>query len=100
MTGSSISRPSDTSGVKRYFDTAFVLKCYVREDGSDAVRALARETVQLATSEFNTSHPLRAADALHCATAAVMGLGTTYSNDRHLLQGAKAFALTAINATR
>lgn len=38
--------------ISRYFDTAFVFKCYVLENDSEAVRMLATETDDLVTSEL------------------------------------------------
>lgn len=35
-----------------YFDTAYLVKCYVDEDGSDAVRELARRSGRIACSEY------------------------------------------------
>ncbi len=143
--------------VKRaYFDTAFVVKCYVWETGSEEVRDFAATVLELVTSElartefaaaihrqrresaltkpqatailaqfdadcadriwtfvpvssttidrvvsiFSTLPPtthLRAADAIHCATAAELGLKHIYSNDKHLLAAAHHFALKAVN---
>ena len=44
-----------------------------------------------------TSTYLRAADALHLATAAEHGFTKIHSNDKHLLQSAHLFGLTPIN---
>ena len=35
-----------------YFDTAYILKCYVKEDGWQAVRALARSRDRIACSVY------------------------------------------------
>ncbi len=35
-----------------YFDTSYLLKCYVNEDGSDEVRALASDSDRIACCEF------------------------------------------------
>ncbi|NNC89381.1 MAG: type II toxin-antitoxin system VapC family toxin [Akkermansiaceae bacterium] len=42
---------------------------------------------------------LRAADALHLATASVAGHRTIYSNDRHLLAAAPLFGLEGVDLT-
>lgn len=139
-----------------YFDTAFVLKCYVSERGSLDVRRAASMADQLVTSDLcraefaaavhrkrrerqltkreaeivleqfardarsrvwefiPVSHAvveracdvlgslpatvmLRSADAIHCATAAELGLSTIYSNDKYLLNGASYFGLRGVN---
>jgi len=143
--------------VKRaYFDTAFVVKCYVRETASEGVRDFAATVAEPATSELArtefaaaihrrrreaaltrsqatamlaqfdadcadriwtfvpisstvinrvvftfstlpiTTH-LRAADAMHCATAPEIGLKHIYSNDNHLVSAAHHCALKAVN---
>lgn len=143
---------------RRYFDTAFVFKCYVLEHGSESVRALATDTDELTTSALSraefaaavhrkrrekalteseaaavvaqfdadcangiwtfiaiadvvlqrvsdafellpTSTALRAADAIHCASAAECGVDRIYSNDRHLLGAASFFKLLGIDVT-
>jgi predicted nucleic acid-binding protein len=142
--------------ISRYLDTAFVVKCYVPEVGSDAVRSLALETDELVTSALTgaefaaavhrkrreyalTQHEaaavmsqfgkdcaegiwtlipvnagillrvttafaslpvsiaLRAADAIHCASAVAYGLDRIYSNDRHLLGAASHFELLGVD---
>ena len=35
-----------------YFDTAYILKCYINETGSEAVRSLANQHEQIACCEF------------------------------------------------
>ncbi len=142
--------------ISRYLDTAFVVKCYVPEIGSETVRSLAAETDELVTSaltraEFAAavhrkrreqaltpretaavmsqfekdcadgvwtlipvnaavlqsvttafaslpmSMALRAADAIHCASAVEYGLDRIYSNDRHLLGAASHFELIGVD---
>lgn len=142
----------------RYLDTAFVFKCYVLENGSEAVRSLATDTDDLVTSELTraefaaavhrnrrekaitrreatavvaqfdadcadgiwtfipvnaailqrvceafaslpVSTALRAADAIHCASAAAYGVDRIYSNDRHLLDASSHFHLVGVNIT-
>lgn len=139
-----------------YFDTAFVVKCYSPEAGSDVVRKFAASASQLSTSElaiaefgsalhravrdkqltaseaaalrqqfrddtadgvwtlipctalvlgavdarFEALPPrvyLRAADAIHLATARLSGFRSIYSNDRHLLAAADAFGVQGID---
>jgi predicted nucleic acid-binding protein len=139
-----------------YFDTAYLLRCYVPEHGADTVRSLAHKTAQLVTSElaraefaaavhrkrrekllsvrdakvvldqFDTdctdrvweflpvgtpvlqrvqaafsslplSTPLRSADAIHLASAFVLGLPQIFSNDRHLLGAAKHFSIAGLD---
>ncbi len=140
----------------RYFDTAYILKLYLCEDGSDDVMRSANESGGLASSglaiselhaalhrtlrekrldrsEFDavlerfhadvelgmwhwlpvsmaihqrvaTTYRglsaavfLRAADAIHLATAAEHGFRQIYSNDRHLLAAAPHFRLRGID---
>jgi predicted nucleic acid-binding protein len=45
-----------------YFDTSYLLKCYVKEAGSEAVRRLASERGQVACCEFGR---LELVSALH-----------------------------------
>jgi len=141
-----------------YFDTAFVVKCYIREVDSEPVRALARETDELITSDLTRaefaaavhrkrregvitpaeaqavlaqfdadcsdrvwtflpvnavvlqrvtsafaslpdSFALRAADAIHCASAAERVLDAIYSNDRQLLGASSHFNLRGVDIT-
>ena len=141
-----------------YFDTAFVVKCYIREAGSERVRALASETDELITSDLTRAEfaaavhrkrregfltlseaqvvfaqfiadcsdrvwtflpvnavvlqrvtsafaslpdsvALRAADAIHCASAAERGLDVIYSNDRQLLGASSNFNLRGVDVT-
>lgn len=140
----------------RYFDTAYILKLYIREDGSEAVMRAANESGGLGSSALALSELhgalhrnmragclgrgefravlrrfdadvaggmwhwlpitmsihrrvatmyrelpspvfLRAADAIHLATASEHGFQSVYSNDRHLLGAAPHFGLTGIN---
>ena len=141
-----------------YLDTAFVFKCYVFENGSEAVRSLATETDDLVTSELTRAEfaaavhrkrrekaltkreatavvaqfdadcadgiwtfipvnaailqrvctgfaslpvttALRAADAIHCASAVEYSLDRIYSNDRHLLDASSHFKLIGVDVT-
>ena len=149
---------SPTRNSVAYFDTAFVVKCYVSEDGCEAVRAAASVMAQLVTSELAraefaaaihrkrrehnivrrdasafltqfdtdcadgvwsfvpvssaviarawgvlhdlpTAVYLRAADAIHCASAVEFGLPLIYSSDRHVLKAALHFKLKGIDVT-
>ena len=146
-----------TSGVA-YFDTAFILKCYVPEAGSESVRRAATGFDQLVSSELARAEcaaafhrkrrektltrreveavieqfesdcrariwefipvtgavlqivwhafaklpatiALRSADAIHCATAAEIGLDRIHSNDRQLIGGAHHFGLMGVDLT-
>lgn len=49
---SSIARGSVSPIELAYFDTAYILRCYVMERGSEAVRAVASRVEQLVTSEL------------------------------------------------
>ncbi len=60
---------------------------------TDAI--LARVESVFATAPTTTY--LRAADALHLATAAVNGFVEIFSNDQHLLAAAPLFGLTGVN---
>lgn len=55
------------------------------------------ERIARAYAELPAAIYLRAADALHLATAAVHGYKVVYSNDTHLLAAAPQFRLTARN---
>ncbi len=55
------------------------------------------ERVETAYKTLPTKLFLRAADALHLASAAEHGLGELYSNDRHLLAAAPCFGLLGVN---
>lgn len=140
----------------RYFDTAYILKLYIREDGSEAVMRAANESAGLGSSalaiselhaplhwnlregsldradfrlvlrrfgtdvsrgmwhwlpvsmsvhqrvasvyrELPAPERLRAADAIHLATAVEHGFQAVYSNDRHLLEAAPHFGLTGVD---
>lgn len=60
---------------------------------TDAV--LTRIEAALASAPASTY--LRAADALHLATAAEYGFNEIYSNDKHLLAAASLFGLKGVN---
>jgi predicted nucleic acid-binding protein len=45
------------------------------------------------------STALRAADAIHCASAAAYGVDRIYSNDRHVLEASSHFKLTGVDVT-
>lgn len=49
---SNVERQDITLLELAYFDTAYILRCYLNEEGSEAVRAVASRTEQLVTSEL------------------------------------------------
>ena len=55
------------------------------------------ERVRTAYAGLTRTVYLRAADALHLATAAANGFKVVYSNDRHLLAAAPHFKLKGLN---
>lgn len=148
-------RPADRIEVA-YFDTAYILRCYLMERGSLDVRATASRSELLVSSELAHAEfaaavhrkrregslstrdarvvlrqfaddcqssvwefiplrdavlarvtdtfaalpatvSLRSADAIHLASAAELGLSAIYSNDKHLLAGARYFGLEGVD---
>lgn len=68
--------------------------------GDIRLLALTEAIVDRVESVFSTAPPdtcLRAADALHLATAADHGFSEIYSNDKHLLAAAPLFGLRGVN---
>jgi len=49
---SNVARQDATPIELAYFDTAYILRCYLNEQGSEAVRVVASRTEQLVTSEL------------------------------------------------
>ena len=63
---------------------------------ADPTAALLGE-VQAAFSRLNRKVFVRSLDAIHLVTAKAEGFERIYSNDRHLLDAAKAFGLEGVN---
>ena len=72
-----------------------------RESGAFHWLPIGPEVLALMQSVYailpNTVY-LRAADALHLATAGVHGFKAVYSNDKHLLAAARHFRLKGLNS--
>ena len=73
-----------------YFDTAYILKCYVKEDGWQAVRTLARGRERIACSVYGRLEPLTTA-----IMTAVTTTFTTLSRHVFLRTGDAVHLLTA-----
>lgn len=63
------------------------------------VNAAILQRVCEAFASLPVSTALRAADAIHCASAAAYGVDRIYSNDRHLLDASSHFNLIGVNVT-
>ena len=70
-----------------YFDTAYLLKCYVKEEGWQRVR--------LPSEVF-----LRTGDAVHLISAREHGFQEIYSSDRHLLAPAPHVGIAGLDVIR
>jgi hypothetical protein len=75
----------------RYLDTAYIIKLYLVEHGSEAVMQAANESGGLASSALAFSGPH---GALH------RNLRDIYSSDRHLLTVAPHLGITGVNVIR
>lgn len=79
-----------------------LLAQYEEDNRSEAIRWLpggldALSRVRQAYRDLPPDIPLRGADALHLAVAAVSGQPAVFSNDSHLLAAARYFGLTGEN---
>jgi len=83
-----------------YFDTAYLVKCYLPELGFEQVRELLHRAHTAASSavgriEFTTA--IRGADALHIVSARENKFQCIYTNDRQMLAAARHFVIEARN---
>lgn len=98
----SISHRKLREGLAHATEVQVVCEQYEADCAADRIRLLPLTDAKVDRvadifAKADATVYLRAADALHLATAAEHGFTEIYSNDRHLLDAAPLFGLRGIN---